>query len=973
MTYSEIIVLIPSHSLEDFPTEMSERDAEGLLNAFAVVWHPLLIENSEQIPQWCRADDPPDEVENKLILLPEISRDWLPDAWLEDAKTKGAIIVEGISDRNELAQAVLEPLKKLSSKEGDGEEAESEQITLPEVDDNLVADFFALGICYLYVELLTRLMHHFTEPDEVHLHREAVSAAKATIAKDDAAAKLHLTNCFETLTEQRERFYPIDCYLIDICLLISRLADENLEKRLQDDIPFNLIVSGEELAAIKKEHPEMILQIKEAWSQGTVDVCGGEFKEGASAGLPVESVLWQFKKGQQFFKQEFDHVPTTWSRRRFGLSSLMPQLLKKFGYNFALHILFDDGIYPDEEESKIQWEGCDGTVIDAISRIPLAADSPSSFLRLPARISESMEEDQCAALMLAHWPQTKTVFLDDLHRMHRYSAVLGRFVTFDEYHDHDEGPGRLVSHNATEYLSPYLLHSVAKREADPVSQFSKHLNRRSQFDAALWYAATAEILKGKNLSENFLIEEEAIIEAAAPDGDEKAIEAADKLLPEITTKSAKQLADIIMHKGGMQRGLLLLNSLSFPRRVAVELPQLSAPPAIDGAVIATQFDDQHKLALIDLPASGYVWIPLDSSSQSSQSSTPQKSVPLADENLLRNDFFEVLINESTGSISKLKEYGRSPNRISQQIAFRFPQKRSQHEEDSANQTYYSVMCCRESKILSTGPVVGEIETTGEIIDPAENKVLSTFRQITRVWRGKPIVEIEITLDVQHLPEGDPWSNYYGLRFAWNSTTAALTRSVQQGAHSFRGERFDSPWYFEIAEDEKRTTILSEGVPFYRKTGDRMLDSILITEGETCRTFKYQIAVDQLYPMQAALESLTPVAVVETKSGPPVAGMSGWFFHLNVKNVQIQRVMPLSAQASEVESKTEESKPPNGFALRLIETEGRHRNVKLQTFRTPKSARQRDFRGETISNLEINNDEINIEMTGYEICDVEVLF
>ena len=36
----------------------------------------------------------------------------------------------------------------------------------------------------------------------------------------------------EKLTEAREKFYPVDCYLIDICLLIPRLADQNLVNTL---------------------------------------------------------------------------------------------------------------------------------------------------------------------------------------------------------------------------------------------------------------------------------------------------------------------------------------------------------------------------------------------------------------------------------------------------------------------------------------------------------------------------------------------------------------------------------------------------------------------------------------------------------------------------------------------------------------------------------------------------------------------
>ena len=70
-----------------------------------------------------------------------------------------------------------------------------------------------------------------------------------------------------------------------------------------------------------------------------------------------------------------ERTPTTWGRRRFGFTTQLPQILNKFGYHSALHVALDDGVYPDEEQSKIRWEGSDGTVVDAITRIPLAAES----------------------------------------------------------------------------------------------------------------------------------------------------------------------------------------------------------------------------------------------------------------------------------------------------------------------------------------------------------------------------------------------------------------------------------------------------------------------------------------------------------------------------------------------------------------------------------------------------------------------
>ena len=46
MAYDDLVVLIPSHSLEDFPTELGDRDAAGLLNAFCVLCNWQVVSSS---------------------------------------------------------------------------------------------------------------------------------------------------------------------------------------------------------------------------------------------------------------------------------------------------------------------------------------------------------------------------------------------------------------------------------------------------------------------------------------------------------------------------------------------------------------------------------------------------------------------------------------------------------------------------------------------------------------------------------------------------------------------------------------------------------------------------------------------------------------------------------------------------------------------------------------------------------------
>ncbi len=1014
MTYHELNVLVPSHSLEDFPTELGEKDAASLLNAFAVLWHPLLLASAKAMPNWHRADDPPDDFPGRLVIVPTACDDWIPGGWVDRARREGAVVVSGLSERQEILQAAIEPLtgnqrgtdeviadesRQVSPEPDQIEQTESEPSQSErssrknsvdqenpldtesqpavEVDAEIVADFLALGTCYLQMELLTRHMHHFSNVDEVHLQREAVSAAEAALAGDHPACRTHLQSCFDVLLEARERFYPVDCFLVDLCLLIPRLADEQLAKELSSGQPVNILVSAQDLEEIGTEKPEIIETLRKAWEAGTADVTGGELTEAPTPLLSIASVLWEFQQGHQIFQDRLGRVPTTWSRRRFGFSTQIPQIINKLGYHSALHIALDDGIYPDAEQSKIRWEGCDGTVVDAMTRIPLAADSATSYLRFAQRMAESMEEDQVAALILARWPEVSAPWFEDLRRMHRYAPCLGRFVTLHEFFELTETPGRLSTYKAEEYLSPFLVQTVAQDDPNPISRFSDALNRRHRFDAADWYRSVAEILLGRCPAGEQDAQNERIIEQAGPDAKVEAIEKADWLLTELVPQAARRLTEVIVCGGEQEAGYLLLNSLSFPRRVSVPLPALQSAPSRSETVKGVQFDDDRKMATVDIPAAGFAWIP---ASGTSPSKPTTGGAPMAEENVLRNEFFEVYINDVTGGIRTIKGYGRRPNRLSQQLAFRFPRERTISSQDDTlltEKSYYSEMRCLTSNVSCAGPALGEIVTTGEIVDQDGGAKLAGFRQTVRIWRGRPVVEVDVELDIDHMPEGDPWSNYYAARFAWNDSAAALTRSVQQGAHGIQGERFESPHYLEIADDQGRTTILFCGLPFHRKTGMRMLDTLLVTAGETKREFRFVIAVDVNYPMQAAIDVLTPVAVVPTELRPR-GGTSGWFFHLNAKNVQISRIFPLcEGSDGDLELWEQHDRPAagsgTGFALRLMETEGRSRYVAINCFKTPTSARQRDFRGLPVSDLKIEDDKVLIDMAGYEIVDVELRF
>lgn len=943
MKYNDLIVLVPCHSLEDFPTELGEDAAASLLNAFSILWHPALIASTGAFPRWERSDDTLTVLPDRLVVVPTSSNEWVPATWVERARREGCVVIHNEHDREAMLHQALAPLELDVA-----------------IDSELVQDFLALGTVHLQTELLTRHMRNFSHLDEAHMQREVTAAAQAAIQHDIETARSHLTHCFEMLLECRERFYPVDCHLIDLCLINPQLAGPELKAIAENPIPTNGLATVADWSTIvEKDHSWQEI-LSTAIQRGTFEIIGGEDQELPTPLMALDSELYQLRSGREKLKSLFNTQPKTWARRRFGLSSFLPQMLDRLGYTSALHFVMDDGIYPDEEQTIMRWEGSDGTTIDAFSRIPLAIDSASSFLRFPLRMSESMDYDHVAAVVFAHWPKMRTPWLDDLRRAAAYAPVLGKFVTFSEFFETSDSQSRMSDFKTNAYFTLDLIQSVAREEKNPISRWTDYWSRRRWFEKLDWGQQLIKLLKsGGHLpaSENAL---ESAVEAAHPEADETPLKSADEQLDLSTETVSAGLKSLFATQGQPGKGVLIVNPHSFARKSLVDWPH--GKPTDQAGIVGRQVISEKSSALVDLPPCGFLWLSASDSEQESQVG----KTPLAEGLTLRNELFEVSLSDVTGGIAKVSTYRRSPNRISQQIAFRFPQERQvligEGDEQEVFKTYYSLMEMRESRIISAGPLVGEIETSGEMIDGQTGQVVATFRQRTRIVRGRPNVDVEIELDLKKTPKGDPWTNYIGCRFAWKHTTASLTGSMQQGAHLLGRQRIESPQYLEIADDNFRTTILTPGLPFHRMTGERMLDTLLIAEGETRRKFEFSIAVDVNYPMQAHLDAFSDPLVLPTDTAPSGGSKQGWLFHLGAANVQITRILPLPS--------TSEKK---GFILRLLETEGRTKSFPLQCFRTPAAARQISFQGESVQTLDIRNDQIRVEIAPYEICDIEITY
>ena len=962
MKLCQLAVLLPCQSLEDFSLQQEADQAEQLLSAWSALWHPALIGGSQSVPGWFPAEQPPQEPSGHLLVLPGCSEPLIPDGWAQKAVAAGAWLVRDFKHRDQVVQAALRRLDPAP----------------PDVDAELVADFLALGFCHFQVELLTRQLRYMSNLDEETFRTEVLAAAEGALEGDGEAARERLRSSFNLLHEAREYFYPVESHLLDLTLVASTTLGESLRAELASPTPTNLLIRGELIERMARDEPATLRALTEALEKGNAAIVGGESWEGALPLHTPEAIGDHLQQGLAGYQRHLAARPTIFGRRRFGLSPVLPQILKRLGFVGAVHCTLDDGRFPVGNQSRIQWEGIDGTVLEALARTPIDAGRADAFLRLPERLGDSMDLDHVATVVLAHWPGQSSRWYGDLKRVAGYSPVLGTFAAITDYFEATGLGGQQKQYKPDQYRSPYLKQAVSAGQTDPISRWVRYSARRASVEALQtldMLAAAAGGLAAPNeaaphdqdsggppdvdgLFEG--IEDSFNAEADTSDELDRRIE---RLLDRATARFSRSLS---ADGRSAEEGCFLANPWSFGRRLCLEVPELARLPDVAGAVRAAGESGGKRSITVDLPPMGFAWVgPGTGASQDSEPAEAKRrsrktrlkpEPPLAEENVLRNEFLQVTIDPHTGAIRGISDYRSRSARLAQQIALRLPHagKDLQGDDDA-----YSIMTADELSVTSSGPVLGEIVCRGRLVDRQVNR-LAGFTQTTRVWRGSRVIELEIELDVDQLPGPNPWNSYYAARFAWGDATANLYRSVSLANLPTDVVQLETPHFIDVRSDKVRTTLLCGGLPYHRRFGLRKLDTLLVVRGETARRFRLGIGIDLPHPTPAAIGFLAPQTVHFGRTPPPAP--SGWLFHLDARNVLATRWEPVLAEGN-----------VDGVRVRLLETDGRRTQLHLRCFRPVKSAGKILWGDTPPDELPVKDDQVTIDLGPHEWVEVEARF
>ncbi len=924
MSARELILLSPHRFPTDTSPILGSDEIACFLNAWASLWHPALLLNAKAAPRIASPYDHEEPLAQSVYAVPESPTLVLPADWEQRLVNAGAVSYQASADR----AATLARLRDLTA---NGSLASN----LWELPPEKVANFIALGYGFALVNTLFEAMEHENVLAVDDFWNGIQRAAQGAASGDRPASDEGLRAAAESLRRARDVVYPVEIYWLDFCLMGDKPEERQLPRSLAAGLPLNVLMTGVVCMSMQADQPEAIAALRTGIEAEKVDLCGGLYCDQDDAELPLEAQLANLRLGQNAYRQILGKPANVFARKRFGMHPLTPTLLQAAGLQHAILLAFDDAVVPTYRGTVVNWPAPDGKQVTAFTRQPLSADEPSTFYHLAAHLRRTIADDHSATIALMHRRQPACPQYDDLLTLSALEPVLGSWCTVSRYLTDVLASEYASASTADDFRGDTLARRVDGHEPDPLSYFAKRARDQRRLDVARIIGGLARGLMGPgdNLRQN-----EALTRLESSLCESGTLNTAPE---DLLHSSMQALAGKLLSKAATATpGRLLLNPCSYSRRMALELPHTGEPLPLGGPLKAAQFSDGLARLVVEVPGLGFVWLPRNGPPRTPAPTTRMK---LADERCVRNEFFEAEIDPATGALRAFRDTRSRINRLGQQLVY----------------NPGSTMRGRSVRATSTGPALGELVSEGDILGP-EGAVLATFKQTLRAWVGRPLLELRIEIAPTEPPRGYAWHAYYATRFAWRDERSLLVRGVVAPGYTTTASHPETPDYLEVRSAKTNALILTGGLPFHQRQGTRMIDIVLLTEGESARSFEVGLALDRTVPMHTGQAMITPFPVLDVESGPPHIGSVGWLFHLDATNLLLT-----SLEAS-----------PDGedaVIAHLLETHMESGQGELRCPRNPVRAQIVNLLGEQQQDVRIEGDSVGFDFGPGELIILRIAF
>ncbi|MDP1562079.1 MAG: hypothetical protein Q8M16_11930 [Pirellulaceae bacterium] len=961
-------LLLPCHSLEDFPTFHEGEDAENLLVAWTAPWHPAFLHHCQKLPEWGRVENSPESCAGTVFLIPQVSLARVPSGFRDRCRDQGGICLDAPINREVAVAALAEVFG-----------CDSQVATCPE---ETARPFFALAYTYLQIELLTRQLRYTSNLDQAHFQTQVLKAAAAVAEGDPTAADEALGRCFDLLSEERHRYYPMPSFLCDVTLLAPTTLGQALAEQLQSPASFNLLATADLLEYVQASSPSLWAMIRTAVDDRRLLSVGGGFNQAPTGLMANETLSRNLAWGQQVQSRLLGSPARVFARRLPGLEATLPGLLLRYGYRDALHEAFQPTRLPQTSHTYLRWQGIDGETIPSLTKTIYDANNPQAFLKLGIRIGECLDVDHVAASQFVHWPGQWSVAYQDLMVSAARCDALGQWCLLDDLIGQINDPGYSPTIATYDYRAAYL--KLLLEEPSPtaapetlIQQVQQLVRREREMHQSTLLAGLARLSVGdaavapetpptKSANPNSGPPTEALLALW-----ERLLDT-DEELAQRRKSAEKQLVRSLASEGTTHR--LIVNSSCQSRRMLLSPDDLSGchpgsvPP---DQVYAAYRDRRGWWAVVDVPPFGYLHFSPKSTSTKGPRQPRHKLV--VGKTTLRNEFLSAVIDPKTGALRSVHDYqGRSnlcslqlgwfdqeiKNTIGKlvkgQVAADWKQSLSQllgsRDNDGSRRQLaihaegYTTMKAESLEVVTNHPLLGHVRTRGRMLLMGQviakfvidyrlhlgSRFLAVTGEVTPSTKAK-LISFNDDDNYEFPPQtplgGSGFRRYFAWRFAHAHASAEVYRDLNGWKLEATRPTTEAPRLIEFQNVDQSLALLTGGLAFHRFPADGRCDTLLSLSPQTKVQSEFALGLSPKNSITAANQFLDHPTVLAC--GPLRQGLSSgaWLFRCSSKHVVV----------SDWEDRYQAGVWV-GVRVRLLETTGRSRKIKLEFAGQPTAAR-----------------------------------
>ena len=963
-----MILLLPSYNIEDFSVERIDSEANQILSVWTALYHPALIEKANRLPGWESASNPT-ENEYELTIVPPCCEHLPPAGWL-DEREKKCLVVRHESER----EAVVKRALKEMQLDGHGFEDWFVDAFLAMGTHYILSELLTRQLRYMSMldeyqlkEKSLKAIKAYREDDrdearsmlqqmfeQLQQSREYFYPMTAYFIDLVLTAPTTLGEKLDAALGENKQVN-----LVMPLSLLKRVTRENgelLQRMREEVLASRLELAGDPLEGVPLTHLTMT-DLVEQLMRGTE-----KYRDTVGA-RPVA-----------YMRKRADFISALPSLLlRAGYKGVLLYTTEGWQTTDKRHSLLRWGSPDGRKIGAATRYPCDANASDTFLQLPknlgrmLEGDyAPTVTLahypKHARRWLNDLRVGQQYAPVFGRFHSLSGFFkatkytgqtnpLDEAMYVKSRQLVdaveakrLNPVSAWADYHQVMQRCGQITT-------LAVLVASVAGKKSDGSAKaFAEARGFLESFDAVkrqhdtqLYGIADAE-QSPVDLSAFAAEADNSIARLSCYLGATLTAQPADTIIERNTASVSSTLLD--------DWGYLLLNPSPHSRNMLIDISELPALPMVrretesqqSSPVLMARNDGSRKEALVEVPPFGYAWVgcdpavvdaageatPGDQVGQKTEASRktiaskvrglfagkketgpPPMVYKIEDEGYcLRNEFFELRVDETTGAVASLFYHNKRGNRLAQQLAFRFPDEVRRQDTRSAKDgnTGYSIMAADTFEITANGPLCASLKTTGRLMH-FDGSVVATFEQAITVTRGNKIVQFDIAISPEASLGASPWDSYYAARFAWGNAGYEPHIGISSGRHACLTKYVEAPYFFDLRDETQSLTVFGNGLPYHRRTSDTRLDTILVAANEQRRSFRIDVGVDVACPMAVAQELMSPqksLVICSPKPKIPTA----WLFSFDAKNVVTLKCEPLFDEIRQPPEKPIEFTPVN---------------------------------------------------------------